>query len=165
MSRAIIGLPYKIYSAGTRPVRPAWTVRRGTVVSGHQPPMKNTQTNPIDLHLMSQIAYVTLFHKLTWGLKIAAAQQTSVPEAGYPPCGGCNKLVSAKETVRTTLLRGPSCSRRTDSFPNARCTDPAATGRPRPGGSDTARREVGLWPARRRCRRPAAWVWSPVASC
>ena len=77
----------------------------------------------------------------------------------------CDRTASDVIRWAATSLREPSCSRRTGSSRTAHCTGPAATGHPRPGGNGTRHWGVSASPARRRCRRPAAWPCRPAASC
>jgi hypothetical protein len=104
------------------------------------------------------------FVGLTSGFKVAAAQQASVPGPTVRCAAAFKNSFSAEPFRGTTSPREPSCNRRMDSFRNARCTDPAATGHPRPAGSDRGRWEASSSLARRRCRQPAAWACRPAAS-
>jgi hypothetical protein len=127
---------------------PFWT---RNITSINNPPQGSTTPN-------SHFAHLYRFRPA----KLGSHRKRTVL-FGMTPC--CGRTLSWGIRRAATSPRAPSCSRRTDSSRNARCRDPAATGRPQPGGSDTCRWAVSPSPARRRCRRPAAWACRPAASC
>jgi len=93
----------------------------------------------------------------------AFARQPS--RAVGPPDHGLGAHEGTGARARVISLRERNCTPRKDSARTAHCRGPAATGRPRRDGSGTSRAAGPSWSARRRCRRSAAWAWSPAASC